>query len=86
MKVSTLGLTIVYHYRDRGLVRILRYDTNGRRSAEEEYNNIRMIVIKAPVLLPQGMHHNLTVYVIEGDATVKIEGSMLLVEKPGEGK
>ncbi|ABM81041.1 hypothetical protein [Hyperthermus butylicus] len=80
-----MKLTIIYHYRDTGLVRITHYGEDGRKIAEEEYRDVKTLVVKTPVLLPRGMHHAITAYVIEGGARIIARDGILIVEG-GDGE
>ncbi|HIQ23582.1 MAG TPA: hypothetical protein EYH50_00865 [Pyrodictium delaneyi] len=72
--------TLIFHMRDRSVVKKVVYDSSGRKVSEEIYRGVKSIVLdNVKARLPTGMYNDVTLYVLDCDAKISIEGAILII-------
>ncbi|WP_088171665.1 hypothetical protein [Pyrodictium delaneyi] len=77
-----MAVTLLFHIRDKGVVKKLVYDNAGRKVSEEKFNDIKNVVLEnTNARLPTGLYSNITLYVIDGNVDATRNNAILVVKK-----
>ena len=73
--------TLIFFDRSEGSVRIAYYDLNGRLVEDKTFTGVKSVEFRGGTIRSfQGVHHKITVYVVECRARVSARANILTVE------
>ncbi|HID42002.1 MAG TPA: hypothetical protein EYP33_07635 [Pyrodictium sp.] len=80
-----MTVTLLFHIRDKGVVKKLVYDNAGRKVSEEKFKDIKNVVLEnTNARLPTGLYSNITLYIIDGNVDATRNNAILVVKRANE--